>query len=91
MSNLQDYLAGINPTNAGSVLAVGLSSVVSGNSALLKWTATPGINYAVQYTDSLSNPNWVTATGDIVIVGFQASFTAPASPTARYYRVVVVN
>ncbi len=91
MSNLQDYLAGLNPTNAASVLAVNLSSVASGTSALLKWTAVPGINYAVQYSDSLSSPNWVTATGDIVIVGFQASFSAPANPAARFYRVVVVN
>ncbi len=91
LSNLQDYLAGINPTNAAAALALRAAPGTSANTLLLQWAAAPGISYAVQYSDSLISPVWTTLPGDVTMVGFQASFTVPINSAGRYYRVVVVN
>ena len=86
LSNLQDYQAGINPTNALATLAV--HAVRGGSGISLQWTAAPGISYAVQYSDSLVHPVWATLPGDVTMVGFQASFSVPVNSAGRYYRVV---
>ena len=91
LSNLQDYLAGINPTNAATTLALRTAPGTTANTMLLQWNMAPGISYAVQYSDSLTSPVWTTLPGDITMVGFQASFTVPVNSAGRYYRVVVVN
>ena len=91
LSNLQDYLAGINPTNAAASLVVQVMPGTSTNTISLQWTAAPGISYAVRYTDSLISPAWTTFSGDITMVGFQASCSVPVNPAGRFYRVVVVN
>src|SRR5204862_321086 len=50
--NLQEYLAGTNPTNAASFLK--LDSIdVSANSASIHFTAVAGKPYTLLYTDDL--------------------------------------
>ena len=90
MSNLQDYLAGINPTNAAATLALRVLPGTSSQNLSFQWTAAPGISYAVQYSESLTHPAWTALPGDITMVGFQASFTVPVNPAGGFYRVVVV-
>jgi hypothetical protein len=56
-SNLQEYLAGTNPTNALSYLK--LDSVeVAGSSTLIHFTAVAGKWYTLLYTDGLAPANW---------------------------------
>ena len=89
MSNLQKYLAGLDPTNPQSVLMTHISPVVTGgNTATLSWPAVPGKNYQVQFTDSLTNPNWSDYADGVVIVGNQGSVTVPTTTATRFYRAV---
>lgn len=92
MSNLQEYLAGTDPTNPSSVLAVHISPPsVAGNAATLTWPAVPGRSYQVQSTDNLDNPVWQTYSGSVVVIGSQGSITVAATQAALFYRVVCVN
>jgi Tol biopolymer transport system component len=91
MRNLQEYLAGTDPANPGSVLAVQITPlVVAGSTATLKWPAVPGRNYQVQYTDSLTGPDWLNYPGGVTVLGGQASITVPAVQATRFYRAVCV-
>jgi hypothetical protein len=53
MSNLAEYLAGTNPTNAASNLRM-LGAASSGNDVLLSWTVAGGRSYVVQAATGLS-------------------------------------
>jgi hypothetical protein len=91
MSNLQEYLAGTDPTNPASVLAVQITPVVAtGASTTLIWPAMPGKSYQVQYTDDLTGPGWLNYSGGVAVVGARASIAVPASQTTRFYRAVCV-
>jgi hypothetical protein len=49
----------------------------------------PGAGYTVQFKDNLTDPNWQTVNGNVVIVGGQAAITDLApNPTNRFYRIV---
>ena len=91
MSNLQEYLAGTDPTDPASVLHLQMVSLVPGSTVQLQWTISPGKNYAVQYTDNLLNPIWITAPGNATLIGLQGNYIVPSSSTTRYYRIVALN
>src|SRR5206468_11521799 len=57
-SDRQEFLAGTDPTNAGSVFRVLTLSRVSGGSVTLFWSAVPGKKYDVQYKDNVGDANW---------------------------------
>jgi hypothetical protein len=55
----------------------------------LTWPVIPGAGYTVQFKDNLTDPNWQTVNGNVVIVGGQAAITDSApNPTNRFYRIV---
>ncbi|HEU5396835.1 MAG TPA: thrombospondin type 3 repeat-containing protein, partial [Verrucomicrobiae bacterium] len=60
MSNSQEYLAGTDPNNAGSVLR--LTAITHGtpmaNQTTLSWSAVPTRFYAVQSTTNLASGAW---------------------------------
>jgi hypothetical protein len=89
MSNLQEYLAGTNPTNAASVFRLQLSAQASANSVTMSWPEVPGRSYQIQYKSSLTNAAWQVLSSPWV-VGTTGSYTASSSPPGGYYRVVVV-
>ena len=92
MTNLQEYLAGTDPTNSDSVFRVQISvAAMSGNNALLIWPAVPGKSYRVQYKNDLSDPVWLDAAGNAAVTGNQASFTTPAVSAMSYFRIVLVD
>jgi hypothetical protein len=87
MNNLQEFLAGTDPTNAASVLRVQLNNSPQG--MFLSWPTQPGLTYQVQVkTDltaawsSLGAPRFAAGASDSIFVG--------GSP-AGYYRVVVLQ
>lgn len=91
MSNLQEFLAGTDPTNPASVLKLQVTPVTSGGSVSLLWPAVPGKIYSVKYTQSLGAPSWLDAPGDVTLVGLQGSYLVfPALP-AGFYRVICEN
>ena len=86
MSNLQEYLAGTDPTDLASVLRLQIAALVSSpNNVRLNWPAVPGKNYRVQFKDDLNDSVWQEAPG--VVIGNQGSFAVQADQPSRFYRV----
>jgi hypothetical protein len=89
-SNLQEYLAGTDPTNPNSVFR--LSAAVTANSTVtLTWPAVSGKSYQIQYKTNLNDPVWLTAPGNVSVTGSQGSYLAPAAPPSSFYRVFESN
>jgi Tol biopolymer transport system component len=87
-SNLQEYIAGTDPTNPNSVFR--LSAVAPANSTVsLTWPAAPGRSYQIQYKTNLEDPVWLAAPGNISVLGSQGYYLAPAAQTSGFYRVLV--
>ena len=89
-TNLDEYLAGTDPHDAASKLALQVVSVTS-TAATLRFTAVANKSYSIQYRNSLSGGSWQT----LVPVPAQAathtvtySDTLPPGLAARFYRVV---
>jgi hypothetical protein len=90
MKNWQKWVAGLNPTNAASVLQV-LSPMPSGTNLVVTWQSVTNINYFLQRSSSLAPgsfqplatnlPGWAGVTTYI-------DTNAPA-PGPWYYRVGV--
>jgi hypothetical protein len=87
-TNLQEYLAGTNPTLAGSVLRIASIEALSTTSARLSFIAGSNKTYAVEYKDALANPSWTIMT-NIAAAPINRTLvvdtTVPA--TNRFYRV----
>jgi hypothetical protein len=83
VSNLQEFLAGTNPTNSASVLKQELNSTPQG--LFLSWNTQPGLTYQVQSTADFANWNnfgsarFAAGTNDSVYVGGNPG----------YYRIVL--
>ena len=93
MSNLQEYLAGTDPTVPTSVLALNIAPVVPGTSAVLTWTAAPGKTYQLLSTTNLSNAVWSVVPGSAGAgaagaIGGLRSFTIPATNAPSYFRIL---
>ena len=88
MANLQEFLAGTDPTNPNSVFRIQVSFVSSTNAVLLSWPASASRNYRVQFNHDLSHPAWLDALGPISVIAGQGYFSAPADQASRFYRVV---
>lgn len=90
-TDLQEFLAGTNPTSSGSILrALTVTAINSGNVTVL-WSAQPGKRYLVQFKNGLNDSQWSNL-GDIV----RAATTTGAlpdpspAPTQRFYRVLLM-
>jgi Tol biopolymer transport system component len=93
MSNLQEYLAGTDPTVPTSFLALNIAPVVPGTSAVLQWTAAPGKTYQLLSTTNLSNDVWSVVPGSAGAgaagaMGGLRSFTIPATNAPCYFRIL---
>ena len=95
MSNMQEYLAGTDPTNPNSNLRITAESFASGGtSASLTWHSVMTRYYYIQKTPALGSPVW-TDSGLGLISPFigsttTAGFTDTSAP-ARFYRVQAVR
>ena len=91
MNNLQEYLAGTNPTNSSSSLKISpITSYSSSNG--VSFMSAPGTVYRVQYRDDLASGIWSIAPGQIVGTGSNIFITDPGvlSAAKRFYRLQVV-
>jgi hypothetical protein len=88
MSNLDEYLAGTNPTNALSLLKVVFMET---NGSVLSFVAQTNLTYAVQWRTNLAGPGWTNLTGILASPQVRTvtvdSASAPAA-AERYFRVV---
>ena len=94
-TDAQEFLAGTDPTNSGSILRV--LTVTFGDEggagyvARVYWSSTLGKNYRVQFKDAVTDP-WADLPGLITASGPTATALDPMSfnpALRRFYRVVV--
>ena len=90
MSNLQEYLAGTDPTNPNSVFRLSTTAPVNGTMNVT-WPAVMGKSYQMQYKTNLDDPVWLTAPGSVWVMGNQGCYIAPAAQPHSFYRVFESN
>ncbi len=88
MTNLDEYRAGTNPTNAASLLKI-VFTVTNGN--VLSFIAQTNLSYSIQWRTNLTAPTWTNLTG--ILASPQVRTIAVDSAIAppgveRYFRVV---
>lgn len=91
-SDLDEYLAGTLPEDPNSKLKVTRTTSAAGASATIEWSAVAGKYYRVQFTDDLSNPNWIDFVGDVQAAGATATKTDTATTgrSQRFHRVILL-
>ncbi len=74
------------------LFALDARAELTGPCLVLAWRCEPGAAYRVQFTDSLSSPDWRDASEIIIASGMGASWTDCRGQAAgRFYRVVQVE
>ncbi|MBI1839549.1 MAG: lamin tail domain-containing protein [Verrucomicrobia bacterium] len=88
MSNLAEYIAGTDPTNALSYLKI--DAIEVGLATKLSFSAVSNKTYTVQYRDRLDPGPWIKL-ADVPAGATTHTETVmdPAPATRRYYRLVV--
>ncbi len=95
MSNLQEFLAGTNPTNSMSALRI-TGVVVSGNGVKLTWRAVGGKQYVVQ-TNATPGTGFndlspvITMPGNVEASTNYLDAGAVSNTVPRFYRIRVVR
>lgn len=91
MSNLQEYLAGTNPTDALSNLRIiSISTLSFGSTANLTWTSVSNRSYYVQEKLNLTSPSWLDSGLGAIPPDFGTTTTRTIVDTNapnRFYRV----
>jgi hypothetical protein len=88
--NWQEYLAGTDPTNPGSVLQFGGAGFPAGGSGFaLSWLTAPGKTYILESIPALGRGNWTainTNTGDGYIYQFNQT---KYNGNTQFYRILL--
>jgi hypothetical protein len=89
-TDLQEFLAGTDPTNSNSVFRVLTVTPVGGGSTQVIWTGNPSRTYRVEFKDDVGATNWTTVAGTLSWNGSAASIadTSATNSGHRYYRAV---
>jgi hypothetical protein len=88
-TNLQEYLAGTDPANPASCLAITACGLVGTDTRISVRTALDK-SYILESATSLQPPNWTTVTQAVAGTGGAVPIIDPGGATnapARYYRV----
>jgi Bacterial TSP3 repeat len=87
-SNLQEFLAGTDPTDFGSALRI-TTIAADGTDVIISFTTCSNKFYELQFTDNLSTSHWTTIVTDISGTGGGVSVTDPGAVefTNGFYRV----
>jgi hypothetical protein len=94
MSNLQEYLAGTNPTNTADVLEItAYATAPGGTTNLVTWTSVPTRFYYLQKTLSLGVPAWLDSGLGLITPDGATTTRGSADTNApmRFYRVRAVR
>lgn len=82
-----EFLAGTDPTNRGSVFRVLALTSITGGGKRLTWTGAESRSYRVEYKDAIDAP-WTALNSVVSWSVAVASATDSALGTNRFYRVV---
>jgi Tol biopolymer transport system component len=89
-TDLQEFLAGTDPTNSGSILRVLTLTPLGGGGTRVIWAAAPGKRYQVQFKDSLSDAGWTDLPGVAIAGGTTAAMMdGEGLGNRRFYRVIL--
>lgn len=91
MSNLQEYLAGTDPANPNSLLALSVAKDATGTNLFLGWNTVSGKNYQILSATNLNNPVWQVFPVSIGVNGNQRYFNVQATDSQRYFRILCGN
>ena len=88
LTNLQEYLAGTDPTNAASGLRLEVPTLSGG--VRVRFSAVSNHTYSVLYADQLPAGSW-TKLADVPArsTNHVETIPDPSATTNRFYRVVV--
>ena len=93
-SNRAEFLAGTSPVSASSAFRIiGLKTDVEGR-WVLEWSATPGKQYRVQSSSSLSGVDWTPVDLEVVpqtMIGSKQLPAPSAQDPPKYYRVLLLE
>ncbi len=90
LSNLQEFLAGTDPTNSASIMRI-TNITRAGNVNTITWQSVSGKTYHLQSTDTLAGTFTDVAGPDITASGASTSTTDTTAVTGRFYRVRLVS
>ena len=90
-TDLQEFLAGTDPTNAGSALSVISITAINSGIVTILWHSVPGRTYRVQYKDDLDASPWNDLSGAVTATGSTASKQDNTPASHRFYRAVLVT
>ena len=90
MTNLQKFLAGLDPLNPNSVLRISSASR-SGSNVQIGFPSVSGKTYQLQYRDDLIAGSWSTLVDGIFGTGGTLQITDPSAAglTKRFYRIIL--
>jgi hypothetical protein len=88
VSDKQEYMAGTNPKDAGSVLRTSFAVMPEGTRRLT-WNTVPGFVYQVEQTSDFST--WGPYGGLRFAPGTSDSVSVPAGNSLGYYRVIRIR
>lgn len=86
-SNVNEFLAGTDPTDRTSVLRVRLS--VTPDGSVVQWEGSAGSLYQLQSSPDLKT--WMDVEGPRFAVGADLEVLVPFSSSAAYYRVIRIR
>ncbi len=90
-TDLEEFRAGTDPTNSGSILRVlNLSKIGSGNATVF-WNSVPGKTYRLQSKDTLDATPWQNLPASFTATSETTSALDLSSPSNRFYRVIIVE
>jgi Tol biopolymer transport system component len=93
LTDREEYRAGTDPANRGSVLRALVMAPVGGSSTTLRWPAAKDGHYQVQFKRSVTDAEWTVLTTTITVTGNTASATDEGAglDAARFYRIVMLR
>lgn len=92
MSNLQEFLAGTDPNNPASRLAITQAGFIPAGDFTLTFPSVAGITYRVEISGTLAADSWTALGADLTGTGgiLQAADSTANKPAKRFYRVRVI-
>ncbi len=90
LTNLQEFLAGTSPTNAGQRFCI-TNVARSSSDVTVTWASVAGKTYRIDSKDDLSQANWNLVQDQIVAAGASTAITNPGATALphRFYRVAL--
>jgi YD repeat-containing protein len=91
-NDLNEFLAGTVPNDAGSVLKILSNPTASAGSVTVEWPAVAGKTYRLQFKNSLGDASWTDVPGDVTAAAAIVNKVDASASAAsrRFYRVMLV-